>query len=498
MSKQLDLTKNNDAQILEAGRRARATFKYFWRELSWERRRLIPGLDMYAVKLPFSDKPNDPDAWVELMWVTDLVFDGIQITGTLLNAPDRLKSVKEGDKVSSSFDRVCDWMMASRGVVFGAFTVQVLRKKMKKMERQQHDEAWGLKFGDPDQVRIDIEFDDPKYQGEAKPSGHVDHPMCRNCAASLHDKFRKQPTLLTDPDPAGLLIIHREALAGNLVVIQALIDAGVDPLTPTPDGRTPKDLAAKMGWRELAAMLPPETNLEEVEEEVFARVASKTVYTGPLLPEGEDFDIEVDPDRVRKYDSYWRAETRLLHVISASFLLLLCLIVGLYCNSHWIIASLLLLPLAFAGLMAFAFRKIRLKRPDQAFETFDGRLAPGLIIKTSPLTIVVLGDLRNDAVEPRYGVQSIEIENLPDHSLKVGERVPCCLIYAADEDESDYWGNFEAQPVCWATDDQEKLAELKAAIAPWFWEKLEAASRQPLEKSQTTYLYDPERDQIEA
>ena len=32
---------------------ARSTFKYFWRELYWENRRIIPALDFAMVKVPF-------------------------------------------------------------------------------------------------------------------------------------------------------------------------------------------------------------------------------------------------------------------------------------------------------------------------------------------------------------------------------------------------------------------------------------------------------------
>src|SRR5688572_26075672 len=49
---------------------AQRTFKYFWRELSWERRRIVPGLDMAMVKLPFTDGPRtDGNAEYEHMWI---------------------------------------------------------------------------------------------------------------------------------------------------------------------------------------------------------------------------------------------------------------------------------------------------------------------------------------------------------------------------------------------------------------------------------------------
>lgn len=42
-----------DEPVNRAGERARKTFKYFWRELFWERRRIIPALDFAMVKAPF-------------------------------------------------------------------------------------------------------------------------------------------------------------------------------------------------------------------------------------------------------------------------------------------------------------------------------------------------------------------------------------------------------------------------------------------------------------
>ena len=37
---------------------AQHSFKFFWRELSWERRRIVPALDMAMIKLPFTDGPR--------------------------------------------------------------------------------------------------------------------------------------------------------------------------------------------------------------------------------------------------------------------------------------------------------------------------------------------------------------------------------------------------------------------------------------------------------
>ena len=56
------------------------TFRYFWREVAWERRRIIPALDLACVKAPFSDGEQGAHAKdtpeVEHMWLSEVDFDG--------------------------------------------------------------------------------------------------------------------------------------------------------------------------------------------------------------------------------------------------------------------------------------------------------------------------------------------------------------------------------------------------------------------------------------
>ena len=45
-------------------------------------------------------------------------------------------------------------MYAISGEVFGAYTVNLMRSRMGRQERQEHDSAWGLNFGDPTKIRV--------------------------------------------------------------------------------------------------------------------------------------------------------------------------------------------------------------------------------------------------------------------------------------------------------------------------------------------------------
>src|SRR5262245_22597323 len=111
---------DRDPAMQSAYEAAQRSFKYFWRELSWERRRIVPGLDMAMVKLPFTDGPRtDGNGEYEHMWIGRVNFDGETLSGELLNAPNWLTSVKEGDMVQAPFSSLRDWLMTVDGKAHG-------------------------------------------------------------------------------------------------------------------------------------------------------------------------------------------------------------------------------------------------------------------------------------------------------------------------------------------------------------------------------------------
>ena len=62
---------SQDPALDAAAERARATFGYLWREVTWEERRIVPALGSAAVKAAFADGDV-----VEHLWLVDLGFDG--------------------------------------------------------------------------------------------------------------------------------------------------------------------------------------------------------------------------------------------------------------------------------------------------------------------------------------------------------------------------------------------------------------------------------------
>jgi uncharacterized protein YegJ (DUF2314 family) len=266
----------NDPNMEKVKVYGRKTFRFFLRELSWERRRIIPGLEMAAVKIAFSDPPqqkgNHPsDLDVEYMWVSDVEFDGKKITGVLLNQPDSIKSVKQGDKITASPSQIVDWAYSMMGEVCGGFTIQEMRRNMSKKELKQHDAAWGLEFGTPGVVRLvpddhlpdnaqDVTTPIPdlagiSIQGDYKVIESLEHPMSVNMRSSMEEMLAKNPEHLESADDMGLTLLHQMAIAGSLDGVDVCLNCGVNPNQTAKNGMTAAKLAKGLGWKKVLSRL---------------------------------------------------------------------------------------------------------------------------------------------------------------------------------------------------------------------------------------------------
>lgn len=260
--------QGDDPEMVATSKQARKTFRYFWREMSWEYRRIIPGLDLAAVKVAFTDPevaPGDPDT--EQMWVSEIQCDGKEFTGTLLNSPAWLTNVSAGDPVCEPLSEITDWMFAIQGKVYGAYTVNLLRSRMSNRERKEHDQAWGLDFGDPEEIEVVYvepeqksgflglfskkSVTDPEKQRRAK----IEHPMSINMGESLKESLRESKETLHATDEDGWTMLHRDALAGNATIVKILLKHGADKNLKTPDGDTALDLARIFGWKNVIKLL---------------------------------------------------------------------------------------------------------------------------------------------------------------------------------------------------------------------------------------------------
>lgn len=240
------LFKGDDPNMLQAYDAARRSFKYLWRELSWERRRIVPALDMACVKAPFFDpSPDDSRPEAEHMWLDEIEFDGLVVSGVLLNQPNWVTSVSEGDQVSVPLSEISDWMYACLGKVCGGYTINVLRSKMDAAERAQHDEAWGFDFGDPYNIKL--------VPGDEAPDH--EHPMSVNSRESFEEFVRENPEELSSVDEKGFTFLHHQVLAGSFDTVEVLLAAGADPNGVAHNGQTPMSLAKTMRWSRILDVL---------------------------------------------------------------------------------------------------------------------------------------------------------------------------------------------------------------------------------------------------
>ena len=135
---------NTDPEMQKAYKKARANFRFFWRELAWERRRIIPGLDLAAVKAPFSDDDDrmSNNSEIEHMWFNENDFDGSVVRGVLLNNPNTRWPLA-GDEVSVPLEEISDWMYASWASPMG------VRQPDARMSQERRSTTTpGPQFGD--------------------------------------------------------------------------------------------------------------------------------------------------------------------------------------------------------------------------------------------------------------------------------------------------------------------------------------------------------------
>ena len=102
-------------------------------------------------------------------------FDEFNLENPLLKFLDKLESLNE----------IEDWIYSINDYAYGGFTVNIMRASMSKKELKQHDDAWGLKFGDAKSV-----FVVPKSNKNSKGAYQIgdkipEHPMSLNMNNSL-------------------------------------------------------------------------------------------------------------------------------------------------------------------------------------------------------------------------------------------------------------------------------------------------------------------------
>jgi len=229
--------------------KAQDTFNYFWRELYWEAKRVVPAHNLALVKIPFQQMVEGDDRpTVEHMWISEIDFDGEHITGVLMNSPNLLTNVAEGDTVTRKVSEISDWMLAIDRKTYGGYTIQVLRLDMTEEARKQHDDAWGLDFGDPNNILV-------AYQQEDNAENLIEHPMSKVMEQPARDYFEANLDVVKAADENGVTRLHTETIAGNKIAVDILLELGADKQAKTNTGKTALDYATDLNWEHIILVL---------------------------------------------------------------------------------------------------------------------------------------------------------------------------------------------------------------------------------------------------
>ncbi|MFD2541243.1 DUF2314 domain-containing protein [Lacinutrix gracilariae] len=229
--------------------KAQETFNYFWREIYWEAKRVVPAHDLALVKIPFLQKVEGREQpLVEHMWISEIAFDGEYITGVLMNSPNLLTNIAEGDTVNRKVSEISDWMLAIDRKTYGGYTIQVLRSNMTEEARKQHDEAWGLDFGDFNNILV-------AYQQEEHEENLIEHPMSKVMEQPARDYFEANLDVVKAADENGVTRLHTETIAGNKIAVEILLELGADKKAKSNTGKTALDYATALNWEHIIPVL---------------------------------------------------------------------------------------------------------------------------------------------------------------------------------------------------------------------------------------------------
>ncbi|WP_082680594.1 DUF2314 domain-containing protein [Oceanivirga salmonicida] len=234
--------------IMEPANNARDTFKYFWRELYWENKRIVKGLNFAAIKIAFSQETLDGENIIENMWIDDIYFDGDVITGRLVNKPNELTNVQENDIIEFEIDDIIDWLYAIGGETFGGFTVQAIRSTLSEEDRVEYDKAWGLNFGDYNEILL-------VSNQKENPENLIEHPLSIAMKDKMEEFLKENPGEVSFIDEDGLTLLHKEAIVGNKTMVEVLLKFGADKNIKSKSNKTAYDYAKQMNWEHIVEIL---------------------------------------------------------------------------------------------------------------------------------------------------------------------------------------------------------------------------------------------------
>jgi len=119
-----------DAELNAAMAKARGSLDVFWKQFAHP----DPGVSDLTLKIRISDANG-----TEAFWLTDIQRDGEDLSGTINNDADVVKSVRLGQRYAFRVADITDWSFQRNGKTVGNETARVLIKRLKPEEAKAYD-----------------------------------------------------------------------------------------------------------------------------------------------------------------------------------------------------------------------------------------------------------------------------------------------------------------------------------------------------------------------
>jgi len=95
----------------------------------------------FCLKVEFKTPDRNEHIWVSDIFLSENTFYGI-----IDNLPAYTKQIKMGDTISIKNENIKDWMFLDGDELYGGYTIQVLRNRMTKKERDDFDKSYSIRF----------------------------------------------------------------------------------------------------------------------------------------------------------------------------------------------------------------------------------------------------------------------------------------------------------------------------------------------------------------
>jgi len=99
---------------------------------------------MPMIKAQLTDEKNSA-----FMWLNQARECPTGFAGALYEAPKNLLGFQEGQTISVSADQILDWMVNHNGLLYGGFSIRLIRDRKPANERAQFDEYMGVAAYEP-------------------------------------------------------------------------------------------------------------------------------------------------------------------------------------------------------------------------------------------------------------------------------------------------------------------------------------------------------------